>query len=97
MKSTKPKQVYGYHDNKAQTLNRLARAEGQIRGVTKMVQGDKYCIDILTQIAAVQKALDGVAMELLGSHVKHCIQQSNTIDEKSEELMGAVRRLVKAG
>ncbi len=91
------KSTYGYYSHKEQTLKRLARIEGQARGISRMVQADKYCIDILTQIAAAQKALDSVAMELLESHVGHCMQEKSQTakDDKTDELMAAVKRLVK--
>ncbi len=64
---------YGYSENKEQVLKRLNRVEGQVRGVSKMVQDDKYCIDILTQVSAAKAALDKVALELLRDHAKHCL------------------------
>src|SRR5437773_1419544 len=64
---------YGYSDKKDRLLKRLARAEGQVRGVARMVEEDRYCIDILTQLAAVDTALESVALEILDEHVKHCV------------------------
>jgi DNA-binding FrmR family transcriptional regulator len=89
---------YGYADNKQAILKRLNRAEGQVRGVTKMVDEDKYCIDILTQIAATQAALDKVALELVRDHAKHCLTNENiqgTSEHKADELVEAIGRLVK--
>lgn len=89
---------YGYADNKPAVLKRLRRAEGQVRGITRMVDEDKYCIDILTQIAATQAALDKVALELIRDHAKHCLnneQIHGSTDEKADELVTAIGRLVK--
>lgn len=86
---------YGYHDNKEKVLARLKRAEGQVRGVARMVEEDKYCIDILTQISAAQAALDKVALELLREHTKHCLAGNTDAgerDAKAEELISAVGR-----
>lgn len=89
-------QKYGYSDNKEQVLKRLKRAEGQVRGISRMVGEDKYCIDILTQIGAAQAALDKVALELLRDHTKHClVNGANDTDEKTNELVDAVGRLIK--
>lgn len=92
------KNSYGYQPHKDKTLKRLARIEGQVRGVSRMVEDDQYCIDILTQISAAQKALDIVAMELLESHVGHCMLEKSQATKKNrtDELMSAVKRLVKA-
>lgn len=91
-------QKYGYAENKDQILRRLTRAEGQVRGVARMVEDDKYCIDILTQVSAVQAALDKVALELLRDHAKHCLtnEQVNHIkqEDKADELVGAISRLL---
>jgi DNA-binding FrmR family transcriptional regulator len=88
--------TYGYAENKEQILKRLSRAEGQVRGVAGMVQDDTYCIDILTQVAAVQSALDKVALELVRDHAKHCMADDNPKkrDEKADELMKAIGRLL---
>lgn len=88
----------GYSASKDQVLKRLARAEGQVRGVTRMVEEDRYCIDILTQITAAQAALDKIALGLLDAHARHCMQGKGEAptdpDERVAELMGAVGRLV---
>ena len=88
----------GYAAEKDALQKRLARIEGQVRGVAKMVDEDRYCIDVLTQISAVQKALEGVALGLLDGHVRHCVVGSagDTQLERMDELMAAVGRLVKA-
>ena len=90
--------LYEYSENKDQILKRLTRAEGQVRGVARMVEEDKYCIDILTQISAAQAALDKVALELLRDHAKHCLAddriQSQGSADKAEELVGAISRML---
>ena len=88
-----------YAASKDQLLARLKRIEGQARGVQRMVEEDRYCIDVLTQISAIQAALDKVALGLLDDHVKHCMVEGAD-DEKrrqemTEEMMGAVGRLVR--
>lgn len=89
--------AHGYVDNKPAVLKRLTRAEGQIRGVSRMVAEDAYCIDVLTQISAVQAALDKVAVELLRDHARHCM--AHTTDEteqkaKADELVNAIGRML---
>jgi DNA-binding FrmR family transcriptional regulator len=90
--------THGYDDNKEQILKRLKRAEGQVRGVARMVEEDKYCIDVLTQINAAQAALDKVAIELLRDHAKHCLADKDlTVEgtqEKADELVGAISRML---
>ena len=88
----------GYTDNKADVLKRLARVEGQVRGIARMVEDDRYCIDVLTQISAVQKAIDAVALGLLDDHVRHCVVGSTGEQqvERTDELLAAVGRLVKS-
>lgn len=89
---------YGYADNREVLLKRLKRAEGQVRGVYRMVEEDNYCIDILTQISATQAALDKVALELVRDHAKHCLSNDEinhgSTDEKADELVSAVSRLI---
>jgi CsoR family transcriptional regulator, copper-sensing transcriptional repressor len=89
---------YGYSDKKPDLQKRLNRIEGQIRGVSRMVQDDKYCIDILTQVSAAKAALDKVALELLRDHAKHCLTnddvQAHSKDNKADELVGAISRML---
>ena len=90
----------GYSATREQLLKRLRRVEGQVRGIEKMVEEDRYCIDILTQIGAVQAALDKVALGLLDEHTHHCVigaQDDSERDAKTEELMAAVGRLMRRG
>ena len=90
----------GYRASQAQILRRLRRVEGQIRGVARMVEEDRYCIDVLTQISAVQAALDKVALGLLDAHARHCVVGGHgpgTVEERSDELMAAVGRLLGRG
>lgn len=97
--STQP--PHGYTSNKADFVKRLRRIEGQTRGIQKMVEDDKYCIDILTQISATTKALQSVSLLLLEEHLKHCVidanQQGQTnAEEKVQEAFEAIERLVRS-
>jgi DNA-binding FrmR family transcriptional regulator len=87
----------GYSATKDQLLARLRRIEGQVRGVQGMVDDDRYCIDVLTQIAAIQAALDKVALGLLDDHAHVCVMGAadEERDAKTEELMAAVGRLMR--
>ena len=89
----------GYSATKDQLLTRLRRIEGQVRGIEGMVESDRYCVDILTQISAVQAALDKVALGLLDDHAHHCVlgAADTERDAKTEELMAAVGRLMRRG
>jgi CsoR family transcriptional regulator, copper-sensing transcriptional repressor len=89
----------GYTANKDQLLKRLRRIEGQVRGVEGMVADDRYCIDVLTQISAVQAALDKVALGLLDDHAQHCVvgAAAENREEKTQELMASVARLMRRG
>jgi CsoR family transcriptional regulator, copper-sensing transcriptional repressor len=89
----------GYTATKDQLLNRLRRIEGQVGGIQRMVTDDRYCIDVLTQIAAVQAALDKVALGLLDDHAHHCVMGAEEDDRaaKTDELMAAVGRLMRRG
>lgn len=89
----------GYTATKDALLRRLARIEGQVRGVTRMVEEDRYCIDVLTQISAAQAALDKVALGLLDGHARHCVIDgpAELKDDRTEELMAAVARLMRRG
>jgi CsoR family transcriptional regulator, copper-sensing transcriptional repressor len=89
----------GYHADKDALIKRLHRIEGQVRGIEKMVEDDRYCIDVITQISAVQAALEKIALGLLDGHVRVCMGADGGApadpDERIQELMGAVGRLVK--
>jgi CsoR family transcriptional regulator, copper-sensing transcriptional repressor len=89
----------GYTANKDQLLKRLRRIEGQVRGIERMVEEDRYCIDVLTQIGAIQAALDKVGLGLLDDHVHHCVMraESATREERTDELMAAVGRMMRRG
>jgi DNA-binding FrmR family transcriptional regulator len=91
----------GYSATKDQLSKRLRRIEGQVRGVERMVEDDRYCIDVLTQISAIQAALDKVALNLLDDHARHCLlgegHGPGASDEQANELMGAVGRLMRRG
>ena len=90
----------GYSATKDQLRNRLRRIEGQVRGIEKMVDEDRYCIDVVTQISAVQAALDKVALGLLDQHARHCVVDGHgpgEPEELTDELMAAVARLMRRG
>ena len=99
MPTTTTTPTRGYSATKDQLLKRLKRVEGQVRGVQNMVDEDRYCIDVLTQISAVQAALDKVALGLMDDHARHCVVDgpSDLKDERTEELMAAVARLMRRG
>jgi len=88
-----------YDENKQKLLNRLKRIEGQTRGIQRMVQEDKYCVDIMTQISSIQSALEQVTLTLMEDHMRHCvteaIQQGNG-DEKISEVVNVLKRYAKA-
>ncbi|MFX4271700.1 metal-sensitive transcriptional regulator [Propionibacteriaceae bacterium Y1685] len=91
----------GYTDNKAALLSRLKRIEGQTRGLHRMIEQDKYCIDILTQVSATTKALEAVALTLLDEHLHHCVadaaaQGGPVADDKIAEASAAIARLVRS-
>ena len=96
--STAP-ETRGYTATKDDLLKRLRRIEGQVGGIQRMVGDDRYCIDVLTQISAVQAALDKVALGLLDDHAHHCVVggPDTKKDERTEELMAAVGRLMRRG
>jgi DNA-binding FrmR family transcriptional regulator len=89
----------GYSATKDQLLKRLRRIEGQVRGVQGMVDDDRYCIDVITQISAIQAALDKVALGLLDEHARHCVMPADGAEQvdKTDELMAAVGRLMRRG
>lgn len=92
----------GYSMDKAAYAKRLRRIEGQVRGIQRMVDEDAYCIDVLTQVSAVTKALQAVAVGLLDQHVRHCVHDAMvdgdpaTVDRMVTEATAAIERLVKA-
>ena len=93
--------MYGYSPNKEDYLKRLRRIEGQIRGLQKMVDEDKYCIDILTQVSAATRALQSVALGLMEDHLGHCVaaaaaEGGPVADQKIREASEAIARLVRS-
>ncbi len=93
--------VNGYVANKDDLLKRLRRAEGQVRGIARMVEEDKYCIDIITQVSAATRALETVALSLLGDHLSHCVAEASAeggpvAAEKIREANDAIARLVRS-
>ena len=93
--------MHGYTPDKDSYLRRLRRIEGQVRGLQRMIDEDKYCIDILTQISAATKALESVALGLLEEHLGHCVAQAvaeggDTANEKVKEASQAIARLVRS-
>lgn len=93
--------MHGYTQDKDNYLKRLARIEGQVRGLARMIEEDKYCIDILTQVSAVTKGLQAVSLRLLDEHLKHCVAEAlaeggENADEKVKEASDAIARLVKS-
>jgi CsoR family transcriptional regulator, copper-sensing transcriptional repressor len=89
----------GYTATKDQLLTRLSRIKGQVGGLERMIEDDRYCIDVMTQIAAVQAALDKVALGLLDDHARHCVVGGPEAkqEERTEELMAAVGRMMRRG
>ena len=94
-----PQQAPAYLSDKDALLTRLRRIEGQVRGVERMVEEERYCIDVVTQITAIEAALDKVALGLLEDHAQHCVigADAGMQEERTTELMGAVRRLLRHG
>ena len=88
---------HGYTASKDQLLTRLARIEGQVRGISRMVEEDRYCIDILTQISAIQGALDKVSLGLVDGHARVCMSGEDDSEPQVDELMGAVGRMLGRG
>ena len=94
--------THGYAADKEALVKRLHRIEGQVRGIERMVDEDRYCIDILTQIAAVTTALESLAFKILDEHVNHCVAgalasgDAGVAGEKSKELLAAVHRFTRA-
>ena len=93
--------AHGYSQQKENYAKRLRRIEGQVRGIAKMIDEDKYCIDVLTQISAVNSALQSVALGLLDEHLRHCVSQAITdggtaADAKIAEASDAIARQVRS-
>ena len=94
-------QLHGYHADKPALVKRLHRIEGQVRGIEKMVEDDRYCIDVLTQISAVTTALESVAYKILDDHVNHCVAHAlasgdeGDAETKTRELLDAVQRFAR--
>jgi DNA-binding FrmR family transcriptional regulator len=94
--------VRGYEISKGDYLKRLARIEGQVRGLQRMIDEDQYCIDVLTQLNAVTAALKGVAIGLLDEHVRHCVRKATVVADESgadrmvSEATRAIERLVRS-
>ncbi len=92
--------MHGYTARKEEHRRRLRRIEGQVRGLQRMVEEDAYCIDVLVQVAAATRALQGVALQLLDEHVRHCVRDALTEggdgEEKIDEALAAIERLVKS-
>jgi CsoR family transcriptional regulator, copper-sensing transcriptional repressor len=92
---------HGYAEDKEALVKRLHRIEGQVRGIERMVEDDRYCIDILTQIGAVTTALESLALKLLDGHVGHCVREAfasgdeAAAGEKQRELLAAVQRFTR--
>ncbi len=91
----------GYTQDKDAYLKRMRRIEGQVRGIAKMIEGDQYCIDVLTQVSAATKALEAVALGLLEEHLRHCVAQAvaeggDTAEQKVAEASAAIARLVRS-
>ena len=93
--------THGYVQDKEALIRRLHRIEGQVRGIERMVEEERYCIDVLTQIAAVKTALESLAFQILDDHVNHCVADAlatgdeSAAAEKSQELLAAVHRFAR--
>ena len=93
--------MHGYAARRDELQGRLRRIEGQVRGLQRMVDEDRYCIDVLTQISSVTRALQGVAMNMLDDHVRHCVRDAidegpEAADAKVQEALEVIGRLVKS-
>lgn len=98
---TEPTTPPGYSDDKSAVLARLRRIEGQVRGLSRMVEDDTYCIDVLTQVSATTRALESVALKLLDEHLAHCVVDAarkggDDADLKVREASEAIARLVRS-
>jgi CsoR family transcriptional regulator, copper-sensing transcriptional repressor len=93
--------MHGYTDQKDEHLRRLRRIEGQVRGLQQMIEDDRYCIDVLTQVSAATKALQAVALALIDGHLNHCVRDAaaaggTEADAKIAEASAAIARLVRS-
>lgn len=93
--------MHGYAQDRDAVLGRLRRIEGQVRGLQRMVDEDRYCIDVLTQIASATRALQGVAVTMLDDHVRHCVRDAiergpEAADEKVDEALDVIARLIRS-
>jgi CsoR family transcriptional regulator, copper-sensing transcriptional repressor len=93
--------MHGYTQDKDAYLKRLRRIEGQVRGLSRMIENDEYCIDVLTQVSAATKALQAVALGLMDEHLRHCVREAvaeggRVADDKVAEASAAVARLVRS-
>jgi CsoR family transcriptional regulator, copper-sensing transcriptional repressor len=101
MSKTQARQTRGYTADKESLVRRLHRIEGQVRGIERMLEEDRYCIDVLTQIAAVNTALESLAFVILDDHVNHCVAgalasgDAAEAETKSKELLDAVHRFAR--
>ncbi len=101
MSKVAKKHIHGYTKDKDTIVKRLHRIEGQVRGIERMVEDDRYCIDILTQISAANTALESLAFKILDEHVRHCVAGALTSGDeadastKTEELLDAVKRFAR--
>jgi DNA-binding FrmR family transcriptional regulator len=91
----------GYSEHKDDHLSRLRRIEGQVRGLQRMIEDDKYCIDVLTQVSAATRALEAVSLSLLDEHLRHCVTEAiaeggDGADDKVREASDAIARLVRS-
>jgi CsoR family transcriptional regulator, copper-sensing transcriptional repressor len=92
--------MHGYSERKDELQARLRRVEGQVRGLQRMLDEDRYCIDVLTQISSATRALQGVAVNMLDDHVRHCVRDAidqgpGTADEKVDEALDVIARLIR--
>jgi DNA-binding FrmR family transcriptional regulator len=92
--------MHGYAGRRDELLARLRRIEGQVRGLQRMVEEDRYCIDVLTQISSATNALNGIALSMLDDHVRHCVRDAvdqgpDAADQKIDEALEVITRLVK--
>ncbi len=93
--------MHGYAGRRDELQSRLRRVEGQVRGLQKMIDEDRYCIDVLTQISSATRALQGVATTMLDEHVRHCVRDAvdagaDTADEKVDEALAVIHRLIRS-